>query len=171
LLRSALSNPEATISELEVLGDEERRLVLQAWNDTRTEYRRDASIHRLFEEQVRRTPAALAVIYEQERVSYEELNKRANRMAHYLRSLGVGPEALVALLLERSVEMVVAVLGILKAGGAYLPLDPEWPRQRVGEILKDAQVSVVVTQQSVVEKFGEFEAQLVCVDGNAEEVG
>ena len=94
------------------------------WNETAVEYAARAGLHELFEEQVARTPEAVAVVYEEEEVTYAELNERANRLAHYLQSLGVGPETLVGICVERSVEMMVGLLGILKAGGPYVPLDP-----------------------------------------------
>ena len=109
------------------------------------EYEVGASLTELFERQVERRPEATALRWEEQQVSYGELNRRANQLGHYLRRLGVGPEALVALVLERSVEMVVAVLGVLKAGGAYLPVDPAYPEERVRFMLEDAGATVVLT--------------------------
>jgi len=131
------------IWELELIGEEEREKLLVEWNQTEREYREEATLGELFEEQVKRSPGAVAVSCEGEQLSYEELNCRANRIAHYLRGIGVGPEVRVGLCLERSVEMVVSILGVLKAGGAYVPLDPEYPAERLGFMLEDAQIPVL----------------------------
>src|SRR5207302_1049710 len=109
------------------LPERERQQVLYEWNDTQAEYPGDKCIHELFEEQVEKTPDAVAVVFEDAELSYGELNRRANRLGHYLRGQGVGPDALVAICVERSMEMIVALLGVLKAGGAYVPLDPAYP--------------------------------------------
>ena len=100
------------------------------WNDTQTDYPKDQCIHQLFEAQVARTPEAIAVVFEDQQLTYDELNTRANQLAHYLQGLGVVPDVLVGICMERSLEMVVALLGILKAGGAYVPLDPGYPKER-----------------------------------------
>ncbi|HEX8243336.1 MAG TPA: amino acid adenylation domain-containing protein, partial [Longimicrobium sp.] len=121
----------------------------EAWNATEAEYPRDLCVHELFERQARRTPAAVAVVFEGERVAYAELNRRANRLAHHLRSLGVGPDARVAICVERSPEMVVGVLGTLKAGGAYVPLDPSYPAERLRYMLEDSAPTAVLTQSSL----------------------
>ncbi|WP_413465005.1 amino acid adenylation domain-containing protein [Aerosakkonema funiforme] len=111
---------------------------------------RDASIDRLFEEQVELTPSSIAVVFEREQLTYQELNQRANQLAHYLRNLGVKPEVLVGICVHRSLEMVIAILGVLKAGGAYLPLDPAYPKERLGFMLQDARVSVLLTQEKLL---------------------
>ena len=113
------------------------------------EYPREKCIHELFEEQVEKTPEATAVVYEEEAVSYGELNRRANQLAHYLRELGVGPDERVAICVERSVEMMVALLGVLKAGGAYVPLDPSYPEERLRYMLEDSGPAVLVTQGEI----------------------
>ena len=118
LVESVVSNPEQRLSELQLLTAAERAQILVEWNSTAAEYAPEKCIHELFEAQVEVTPEAIALIYEDEQVSYQELNQRANRLAHYLQSLGVGPESLVGICVERSVEMVVGVVGILKAGGS-----------------------------------------------------
>jgi amino acid adenylation domain-containing protein len=146
------------LSRLELLGDAERALVLEAWNRTEAEYPADRCIHELFEAQAARTPEAVAVVYEQEALSYAELNARANRLAHYLRGRGVGPEVRVGICLERSLEMVVGILAVLKAGGAYVPLDPAYPADRLAFTLADAGVPLVLVQESV-------RATLPAVDG------
>ncbi|MBW4636379.1 MAG: AMP-binding protein [Iphinoe sp. HA4291-MV1] len=129
LLTGIVANPHQPISELPLLSEPEQQQLLVEWNDTTFEYPTDKCIHSLFEEQVLRTPDAVAVVYENQQLTYNELNCRANQLAHYLRSLGVGAEVLVGICVERSVEMVVGLLGILKAGGAYVPLDPQYPTE------------------------------------------
>ena len=131
MLEGVVADRDRRIAELPLLTDQERHQILTEWNATEREYPRDRCLHQLFEEQAARTPAAVAVVYEGEQLTYQQLNVRANQLAHYLRKLGVGPEVMVGICLERSVEMVVALLGILKAGGAYLPLDPDYPKERL----------------------------------------
>ena len=121
------------------------------WSGTTTtaEYPRDKCLHELFAEQAAKTPDAVAVVYEDGELRYAELDRRANQLAHHLRKLGVGPEVIVGLCVERSLEMVVGLLGILKAGGAYLPLDPGYPAERLAYMLADARAAVVVTQAAL----------------------
>ena len=164
LLEEIVANPIQQICQLPLLTGVERQQLLVEWNRTQTEYPQDKCIHQLFEEQSWSTPSAVAVVYENQQLTYDELNCRANQLAHYLRSLGVGPEVLVGICVERSLDMVVGLLGILKAGGAYVPLDPEYPIERLSFMLEDAQVSVLLTQQKLVEKLPEQGAQLVCLD-------
>ncbi|HEX8317855.1 non-ribosomal peptide synthase/polyketide synthase [Longimicrobium sp.] len=133
------------IDRLPMLAEAERALVLREFNDTRREYPREACVHELVEPQVKRTPGAVAVMFEGERVTYAELNARANRLAHHLRGLGVGPDARVGICVERSVEMVVGLLGILKAGGAYVPLDSSYPVDRLRYMLEDSAPAVLLT--------------------------
>src|SRR5262249_32896907 len=143
LLEGIVADPEQRIGELPLLTTAERRQLLVEWNDTATDDPQDQCAHELFEEQVDKTPNAVAVAYEARQLTYRELNAQANRLAHRLRELGVGPETLVALCIERSPEMVVAVLGILKAGGAYVPLDPAHPTARLAFLLEDSRPSVL----------------------------
>lgn len=138
-------------------------------NDTQVDYPQDFCIHQLFEEQVERTPDAVAVVFENQQLTYHQLNSRANQLAHYLRSLGVGADVLVGICVERSLEMVVGLLGILKAGGAYVPLDPEYPQDRLSFMLEDAQVQVLLTQQQLLERLPEQKAHLVYLDTDAQE--
>jgi hypothetical protein len=145
LLESAVQAPNARVGELEMLDDEERQRLLVAFNDTASPYPR-GTLAALFETQVRRTPAQVAVVVEDSQLTYAELNARANRVAHYLRSRGVGPDVLVGVCLERSLELVVALLGVLKAGGAYVPLDPAYPMDRLALMLEDCQPHTVLTQ-------------------------
>src|SRR5947209_5675120 len=128
----------------------QRRQLPVEWNATATDYPQDRCIQQLFEEQVERTPEAVAVIYEDDRLTYHELNRRANQLAHHLRALGVGPEVRVGICVQRSLEMVIGLLGILKAGGAYVPLDPAYPAERLSFMLQDAQVLVLLTQQRLL---------------------
>ena len=125
----------------------------------------------LFEQQVERSAEAIAVRYEEQQLTYAELNERANQLAHYLRALGVGPEVLVGICLPRSVELIVGLLGILKAGGAYLPLDPGYPAERLSFMLEDGQVQVLVTEEALLERLPVHWGQTICVDGEWERIG
>ena len=147
LLVGIVEDPARQLSALPLLTEEERRQVLVDWNDTAADYPIDVCIHQLFETQVERTPDAVALVYEDTQLTYRELNRQANQLAHYLQQLGVKPETLVGLCLERSLEMIVGLLGILKAGGAYVPLDPAYPPERLAFMLADAGVSVLLTQR------------------------
>ncbi|MDZ8257987.1 non-ribosomal peptide synthetase [Nostoc sp. ChiQUE01b] len=166
LLEAIVANPSERISQLPMLKASEQQQLLVEWNDTQVDYPQDKCIHQLFEELVERTPDAIAVVFENQQLTYQELNTRANQLAHYLQSLGVGADALVGICVERSLEMVVGLLGILKAGGTYVPLDPEYPQERLRFILEDAQVSVLLSQHHLVEKLPECQAQLVSLDTN-----
>src|ERR1041385_86854 len=137
--------PSTPARRLEVMPEAERQQVLEEWNATAAEYPRERCVHELFEEQVERTPGAVAVVFEDRKLAYSELNVRANRLAHHLRALGVGPESRVAICVERGLEMVVGVLGILKAGGAYVPLDPAYPRERLAFMLADSAPVALLT--------------------------
>ncbi|HEY9901691.1 MAG TPA: amino acid adenylation domain-containing protein, partial [Candidatus Sericytochromatia bacterium] len=154
LLEGIVANPHARIANLPLLSEAERHQLLVEWNDTVADYPQDQCIHHLFEEQVERVPDAIAVIFEDKQLTYRQLNSRSNQLAHHLQKLGVGSEVLVGICVERSVEMIVGCLSILKAGGAYVPLDPTYPPERLGFMLEDAQVSVLLTQQHLVERFG-----------------
>jgi amino acid adenylation domain-containing protein len=146
LVEALETSPATAVRGLEVLPDSERYRVLYEWNRTEVEYPRDKCIHELFEEQVRERPEAVAVVFEEASLSYGELNRRANRLAHYLRGLGVQADARVAICVERSLEMIVAVLGVLKAGGAYVPLDPGYPEERLRYMLADSAPVALLTQ-------------------------
>ncbi|WP_292804315.1 non-ribosomal peptide synthetase [Nostoc sp. NMS7] len=164
LLEGIIANPEQQISQLPLLTAVEQQQLLVEWNDTQVDYPSDKCIYQLFEEQVQRTPDAVAVVFEDQQLTYHQLNCRANQLAHYLKSLGVGADLLVGICVERSIEMVVGLLGILKAGGAYVPLDPEYPTERLRFMLEDAQVPVLLTQQRLVDRLTQHQAQLVCLD-------
>jgi amino acid adenylation domain-containing protein len=166
LLASVAAAPERAIGELEIVGDEELRQLLIEFNETAADYPKDRCVHQLFEEQAARTPERTAVVFEGRELSYRELNGRANQLASYLRSIGVGPEVLVAIYMERTAEMVVAVLGVLKAGGAYVPLDLTYPKERLAFMLEDARVSVLLTQEHLSGQFSEQQARLVALDAD-----
>jgi len=151
LLEAIAVNPIQPISELPLLTQRERYQLLTEWNDTTIDYPQDKCIHQLFEAQVKMTPNAVAVAFKNQRLTYKELNAQANQLARYLQKLGVGPEVIVGICIDRSLEMVVGLLGILKAGGAYLPLDPAYPKERLTFMLSDSQVSILLTQQRLVE--------------------
>lgn len=170
LLEGIVAAPERQISELPLLSEAERHQLLVEWNDTWAEYSLKQCIHQLFEKQVERSPDAIAAIYKDERLTYQELNDRANQLAHYLQKVGVGPEILVGICVERSLEMLVGLLGILKAGGAYLPLDPAYPKQRLAFMLRDANVGVLLTQQSLLNALSEHKAKFVCLDTDWEAI-
>ncbi|MBD0310886.1 MAG: AMP-binding protein, partial [Microcoleus sp. T1-bin1] len=166
LLEGITANPDRRIEELPLLGEKERHQLLVEWNDTCADYPSDRCIHQLFEAQVERTPDAIAVVFEDQKLTYGELNKRANQVAHYLQQLGVKSEVLVGICTERSLDMIVGLLGILKAGGAYVPLDPSYPLERIAYILSDARVKILVTEQKMLALLPEQEAQLVCLDAD-----
>jgi amino acid adenylation domain-containing protein/non-ribosomal peptide synthase protein (TIGR01720 family) len=166
LLEGIAVHPEARLSDLPMLTETERHQALVEWNATEAGYPQDRCIHQLFEAQAERTPEAVAVIFEERQLTYQELNARADQLARHLRRQGIGPDVLVGLCMERSIEMVVGLLGILKAGGAYLPIDPNYPRERIVFMLEDAQVSVLLTQQKLLECLPETQACRVCVDGD-----
>ncbi|MCI0724046.1 MAG: amino acid adenylation domain-containing protein, partial [Acidobacteria bacterium] len=164
LLEGIVSNPEQRVSDSPLLTDAEQHKVVVEWNDTRADIPQGACVHQLFEVQVERFPDAVAVIFQEDQLTYRELNRRANHLAHYLQKLGVEPEVMVGICVERSLEMVVGLLGILKAGGAYVPLDPEYPRQRLAFMLEDTHSTVLLTQERLVEGLPEHKARVLCLD-------
>src|SRR6185503_14197176 len=163
-LGSMLDHPDAPIFQLNMLSAEETEEILHGFNQTATEYPREATIGELFAEQVERRGDAVAVVYGSERVTYAELNERANQLGHYLRSLGVGAEQLVGVCVERSVALVVSLLGVRKAGGAYLPLDVANPGERLQGLISEAGAKVLLIEERYRELFAESGAELVCVD-------
>ncbi|MGK7872420.1 MAG: amino acid adenylation domain-containing protein [Xenococcaceae cyanobacterium] len=162
-MQGIVTDPSQPVAYLPLLSEPERRKILVEWNETQLDYPKEC-IHKLFEAQVERTPNAVAVIFENEQLTYRELNDRANQLAHYLQAQGVGPEVLVGLCMERSLEVVVGFLGILKAGGAYVPLDPAYPKERLAFMLEDAQVPILLTQKRLEECLPQNKARLVCLD-------
>jgi amino acid adenylation domain-containing protein len=148
LLEGMVSDPALAVSRISLLSAAERQQLLVEWNDTTAGYRADRCLHELFAEQATLTPDAVAVLHGRAQLTYRELDERSNQLAHHLRTLGVGPEVLVGVCVERSPNMIVALLGILKAGGAYVPLDPTYPPQRLAFMLEDTRAAVLVTQTS-----------------------
>jgi amino acid adenylation domain-containing protein len=170
LLAAIVAEPERQLGELDLLGADERTLLLEGWNDTAADYPREQSLHALFAAQAARTPDATAVVFEDEVLSYAALDARSSQLAHHLRDLGVGPEVVVGLCLERSIQMVVALLAILKAGGAYLPLDPDYPAERLAFMLADAQAPVVITQAALRDTLPAHWGHLVVLDAEAQAI-
>lgn len=166
LLASAIANPDATISELEILSKVQQQQLLLDFNKTRLDYPLDKCIHQLFEERVASTPDKIAVVFADQQLTYGQLNGYANKIAHYLRQLGVRGESLVGLCVERSPLMILGILGILKAGGAYVPLDPAYPKERLAFMLQNARPRVLLTQESLTTELPEHTAQVLCLDAN-----
>src|SRR5689334_4591622 len=162
LLESIANNPDARISDLSLVSKEEIDHA-KPWREKASQQ----TLHHLFEAQVERVPNAIALSFKNERMTYAELNERADQLAHQLRALGVGPEVLVGLCLERSLELVIGILGILKAGGAYLPLDPQYPQERLAFMLEDAKTKVLLTERSLTERFPKCPAQIIELDSDS----
>jgi len=167
VLDDLLERPDAPIDALRLLPPAEHAQVVRQWNDTTADYPREETVHGLFEAQAARTPTAEALIFESSRLDYRTLNARANQVAHRLRAMGVGRESLVGVWLERSADMVVALLGVLKAGGAYVPLDPAFPKDRIDYMMADAQLAAVLTQSHMAATMAEGGPPTVCMDGDA----
>jgi amino acid adenylation domain-containing protein len=167
LLAGIVADPTLGLAQLPLLSEGELQQVLEEWNATQTINPREVCVHRLFEAQVERTPDAEAVVCEQQRLTYRELNARANQLAHHLREKGVGADVMVGLCVERSIEMLIGLLGILKAGGVYVPLDPEYPIERLSFVVQDTRMRVLLTQQRLLGRLAELEqrVQRFCLDG------
>ncbi len=168
LLQEIVAHPDNSISSLALMAEDERRQVVAEWNDTGTAYPKDRTIQEIFEAQVERSPDAVAVDYGEEKLTYADLNRQANQLAHYLIGLGVGPDVLVGMYLERCPAMIVAMLGILKAGGAYLPLDIDYPQERLAFMLADARSPVLLTQDHLLSKLPKNEATVLRLDADWE---
>ncbi len=164
LLESIVADPDQRIADLPLLTPAEQRQLLVEWNDTAIGYPADQCVHHLVQAQAERVPDAIAAIFENEHLTYGELNRRANQLAHHLQKLGVGPETLVALLLERSLAMLIGVLGVLKAGGAYVPMDPAYPQERLAFMLDDAQALVLLAHEHLLGGFPTEGIEVVCLD-------
>lgn len=164
LLEGIVADPGQRLLDLPLLSEAERHQLLLEWNDTRTDCSTDVCVHELFETQVQRTPDAVAVMFGDEQLSYGALNQRANQLAHYLRELGVGPEAPVALCMERSQELVIGLLGILKVGAIFVPIDPAYPGHRQAFMVRDCEASVLLTQKPLLEQLPSGAARVVCLD-------
>lgn len=163
-ISALFAQPEQSLACIPLLTQDEQHQILYEWNATQAEYPHTSCLHQVFEAQVRKTPDAIAVVYEDMQLTYRELNQRANQLAHYLRKSGVGPETLVGLYLERSIEMIVGLLGILKAGGAYVPFNPGDPKERLAFMLEDTQTSILLTQQSFLSYLSERKVQAISLD-------
>ena len=170
LLEGIVAEPDQPISTLPVLHENEKQQLLVEWNETTKAYPRDKCLHHLFEEQAERTPQAVAVVFQNQQLTYRELNRRANQLAHYLRKLGVRPDVLVGICVERSLEMIVGLLGILKAGGGYVPLDPHYPEERLAFLLKDARLSVLLTQQRLATNLPTHAERILYLDVQQEAI-
>ncbi|MEN6316858.1 MAG: amino acid adenylation domain-containing protein [Clostridiaceae bacterium] len=163
ILKEITSNPEILISNIEIMSEEEKRQILYGFNDTQADYPKDKTVHQLFEEQVERTPEKIAVVFENKQITYRELNAKSNQLARALRDKGVKPETIVAIMVERSLEMIIGILAILKAGGAYLPIDPEYPDERIKYMLEDSGTQILLTQKDLISKAG-FNGYVFLVD-------
>ncbi|HWP42254.1 MAG TPA: amino acid adenylation domain-containing protein, partial [Blastocatellia bacterium] len=170
LLESIAANPRERIGHLQILTNEERRLLIETWNETARDFPQHELIHHLFERQAALTPKAVAITDGRNRLTYRELNRRSNRLANYLKSRGVSCESLVGICLDRSIDMVVGLLGILKAGGAYVPLDPAYPEQRLAYMMRDAGLRFVVTKKGLIEQGESDGAELVFIDAGWKEI-
>ncbi|MDB6121124.1 MAG: non-ribosomal peptide synthetase [Pedosphaera sp.] len=170
LLEAVIANPDQLISSLPILTASERQQLLETWNNTRTDHPASQCVQQLFAKQAALTPEARAVVLGREHLTYRELNERSNQLSSYLRKCGVGPNVLVGISVERSLEMVVGILGILKAGGAYVPLDPAYPQERLAFMLQDARAPVLLTQKKLVEKLLATQARIFCLDSEWETV-
>lgn len=164
LLAAAAKSPRMRIADLPLLTEEERSKILVEWNDTTAEFPANACLHQLIEAQVERTPHSVAVMDEQNRLTYRELNHRANQLANHLRKLGVGPEVRVGICLERSTQMMIGLLGILKAGGAYVPLDPEYPKERLAFMIQDSSLQCLITEESLDQRLTDYCGNLIYID-------
>ncbi|MEH1935709.1 MAG: amino acid adenylation domain-containing protein [Nostoc sp.] len=168
LLSGIVANPEQRIAQLPLLSESELHNLLVECNNTQLDYPQDKYIHQLFESIAEYNPDATALVLEDKQLSYKELNIRSNKLAHYLKKLGVEAEVLVGLCVERSFDMVIGMLGILKAGGAYVPLDPSYPSERLKFMLEDAQVSVLLTHERWLERLKNYNSQIICLDNDWE---
>ncbi len=169
LLEGIAANSRERISRLPLLTAQERHQLLDEWNDTRVNYP-DLCLHQLIERQVEKTPDQVAVVFEDQALTYRQLNRRANQLAHYLRGLGIGPDQPVGVCMERSLEMVIALVGILKSGGAYVPIDPSYPRERIAFMLEDSQVSVLLTQENRLQEPSAYRGSKICLDSSSRKI-
>lgn len=169
LLESIAANPDQEIGKLPLLTSGEQQQFLE-WNHTHFDYSQDQCIHQLFAEQVETTPEAIALVFEDTALTYQQLDQKANQLAHYLQKLGVGTEVLVGICVERSLEMVIGILGILKAGAAYVPIDPEYPSERLAYMLEDSQVQVLLTQEKLLTQISHHHIKTVCLDSDWQEI-
>jgi amino acid adenylation domain-containing protein len=170
LLLAAAPGPDKAVDDLPLMTPPEVTSLLAAWNPAPSECKVDSTMHQIFEQQASQTPDAVAVVSGAERMTYRELNERANQLARTLRAKGVKPDSLVAVCFERSLEMIVSFLAVLKSGGAYLPIDSSYPKERLAMMLEDARPAVLLTQQRLVANLPEHKAEIVCVDKDWPEI-
>ncbi len=173
VLQAMVSGPERRVGELPLLTEAEREQAMVEWNATQADYGADYGLGKLLQRQADKTPDAVAVVYEELQLTYEGLELKANQLGHYLRGVGVVAEQRVGILMQRSAEMVVALIGVMKAGGAYVPIDPDYPAKRVAYMLRDAEVKVLLTQEGLVSRIGEGdvgEAIVISVDSQRGEI-
>ncbi|MEW6738231.1 MAG: AMP-binding protein, partial [Acidobacteriota bacterium] len=170
LLASVVAAPQQCISTLPLFSETEQQQLLVAWNNTKFEYLQDISIQELFEQQTKLTPDAIAVEFAQEQLTYQELNLKANQLAHFLEKLAVGREVLVGICMPRSIDMIIGILGILKAGGAYVPLDPSYPKDRLAFMLDDIRAEILITQSHLIGELSEHRAKIVSLDTDWQEI-
>lgn len=170
LLESITQNPDADLWELSLLTFAEQEQILFEWNQTKTLYAQDLCFHQIFEKQVQKTPSNIALVFEEQQLTYDVLNRRSNQLAHYLQKLGVKPEIKVGIYLERSLEMIVTLLGIMKAGGAYVPLDPVYKSDRIALMLADAQTSVVITSKNLLSELPDYTDTIICLDHDWDQI-
>ena len=168
LLLDVVNSPEKRIAALSMLTETEQQQLLVDWNATFADYPKNQSIHRLFEEQAAHAPDQTAVEWSENKLSYGELNAKANQVAHYLQRVGAGPEALIGLCMDRSLEMIIGTLAILKAGGAYVPLDPSYPAERLAFMIADTQISILLTQEHLLPNLPEYAGTVLCLDRDRE---
>ncbi|MCI0495000.1 condensation domain-containing protein, partial [candidate division KSB1 bacterium] len=169
-LESFFAEPDQHLSKMSFLTESERHQILVEWNQTSTDYPHDKCAHELFEAQVAQTPDAIALIFEDQEITYQQLNDRVNQLAHYLRKQGVKPEYLVGICAERSIEMIEGILAILKAGGAYVPMDPNYPKERLAYILEDSAATILLTTKKLTGIFADTTAKIICLDADWETI-
>jgi natural product biosynthesis luciferase-like monooxygenase protein len=169
-LQRAAEAPSTPVAEIELLSSEEQRRLIVEWNQTEADYPRDACIHTLMQAQAARTPDAPAVTFEGTTLSYRQLDERSNKLATFLREMGVQPDQLVGVCVERSIDLVVSIVAVHKAGGAYVPLDPAYPRDRLALMIEDSGASVLLTQRKLVADLPSYRARIVCVDADWPEI-
>lgn len=170
LLKSIVANPARRVSDLPLLTEHEQRQVLREWNATGRDYEREAGIHTLFETQANKSPDAVAVISGGQRLSYADLNCRANQLAHLLQASGVGPETPVGVCMERGLEMIIGLLAVMKAGGAFVPLDPTYPKERLALVIEDSGTALLLTQRRLQSSLPNRSARIICLDSDREQI-
>ncbi len=170
IVRELVNRPQKPVSDVRMLSEQEEQKLLFDYNDTQTPLELDICVHQVFERCAEETPEKTALVFKEQQLSYDELNKRSNQLAHFLIDQGIGPEVKAGICIERSVEMVVAMLGVLKAGGAYVPIDPTYPQERIAYMFKDAQLPVILTQQQLSNKFQDDNAKVIILDNGQETI-